>query len=112
MMKILFVMKNVCQFLGIDEKYFDNYEFSIRNKSFHVRSQWIHKGKEILSRYLPQTAFLNSLGNIYRYFNIRDTQGKTEEEKDGSRRLHEVFIESNARLEEEFAIDLTCWEKI
>jgi len=41
--KPLLVMNKICSFLNIDQHFYDNYTFSIENKSVSVRYQWIER---------------------------------------------------------------------
>ena len=103
------VMKSVCRFLGINQGYFDNFKFGVKNRSFRVRSQWIHKTKKRVSRALPRGRYRQGIGSIYARLNLAEPGKRTVEERVELQRLASYFRDTNERLEREFSVSVALW---
>ena len=47
------VLFNICDFLEIDKKYFENFDFQHRNKSIKIKSKKLHNLSQKLQPYIP-----------------------------------------------------------
>jgi hypothetical protein len=102
-------MKDIATHLGIDSSFYENYDFQIKNKSYNVKNQRVHRWKRAVSPYVKSKAIRSFLSGIYQSTNISDLPKLARYEKSEIDQLALQFDDSNRRLEVEFGLDLTCW---
>ena len=101
-------MKQVAGFLGIDASFYDVFDFTVSNRSFNVRWQWLHKMKKNMSRTLPKGRYRNLISRLYRRLNLTASVSRGDEEAMLAS-LHARLEHANRRLADEFRIDVSAW---
>ena len=102
-------MEDFSQHIGIRCGFWKDYPFTVKNKSFLVRNQMLHKHVRTLVELLP---FIRNtpLKTMYARLNTKELQHKTEEEQMILEKLDKEFMPYNDRLANMFNIDLSIWE--
>lgn len=103
-------MAEIASFLQINPCFYDNYEFKVINRSYTVRFQRAHRIKRLLGPYLNNRALRRIMGSWYRKANVVQMSEMTEQDRSTASRLARQFVESNRKLEKEFALDLSSWQ--
>ena len=104
-------MIDVAQRIGIDAAFFRDFEFDRHNETYNVRNTAIHRLARGVNRFLPRNRLRQAMrGAYFRLFTTRATRSSRTEE-DVMRELDTAFEPWNARLAEEFRIDLSAWTR-
>ena len=84
------------QYIGIRCAFWKDYPFTVKNKSFLVRNQMMHKHVCTLVKFLP---FIRNtpLKTMYASLNTKELQHKTEEEQMILEKLDKEFMPYNDR---------------
>ncbi|WP_392665179.1 sulfotransferase family protein [Amaricoccus sp. B4] len=101
--------RRVAEWLGLDPTFYDTYTFPRENETYAPRNRTLQKANVAIRGLLPRGAFYENLRGVYRKLNTRKPDGPAEEERALISGLRGEFMESNARLAEEFALDLSRW---
>ncbi len=100
--------------MGLDKGFYDTYEFQRYNESYEVKTQVFRKIYEKLP--LPYSwrygdnPIKRTLKKIHHSINAKENSAKTDDESSLLVELRKEFIEPNARLKEQFQLDLSKWE--
>lgn len=105
-------MSDLCEWLGIDEKFYDTFQFEKQNESLEMKSSALNKLKERLSPYLKSKRVRDVIKSIYYRVNSRPAR-KFETTDDAAliTDLKARFKDCNAALAEEFKLNLSSWNK-
>lgn len=103
--------RSVAEWLGLDARFYETYEFRRSNETYSVRSpalQWVNLRVRGL---LPRGAGYRALRAVYRSLNTARAGGPDDEAQQCIERLREEFAPANARLELELGLDLSRWSR-
>lgn len=104
----LFMMR-LADHLGIDNAFFEDFDFSPKNKTYAVKNQAMHLIKKKLSSFLPSGAYRQVLRSMYAKANTERSSKKTAEDMEALKMLDAHFAEFNDRLELLTGLDLSSW---
>lgn len=103
-------MKQVSEYLGIDPGYFDDFDFTVSNQTYSIKSQRLFFVKNIISKILPKGRYRSLLSKFYQQLNIGKAKKKSTDDIKEIARLHNIFVEYNTMLRDEFHLDLSSWD--
>ena len=104
-------MKNLARRVGIDPAFYDGYGFPLRNETFSVRYQALHRRVRRLNELIPPGGLKGALRKVYLKAQAREPNGgQTPEDRRALAELEREFKPFNRRLAEEFGLDLSAWE--
>jgi Sulfotransferase domain len=108
-------MKGAATVLGIDPRFYDTYGFPLKNLTYQVRYQALHRFRSAVGRRLPRgqakTLLHKATRKVYSAVNIeRIRPAKTSDDYEVLAELDREFAADNARLAREFGVDLSSWE--
>jgi Sulfotransferase domain len=99
--------------LGIDPAFFDGYDFRPRNKSFRVRSAWLHNARRRAGRHVSartRRRLKRVTAGAYAFINVEGGRGApTREEASVIAELDVEFEPYNEKLGELTGLDLGAW---
>ncbi len=104
-------IQDLCRWLGIDPSFYDNYDFTPRNRTVAVRSGRLQLIARAVGRRAPAGFLKNFLKGLY-----GSLQAKAVEEERSAddcaalARLDEKFRPFNDRLARDFGLDLRAWD--
>ena len=104
-----FMVSLASQF-GLDSAYFEDFDFMVRNKTYAIKQQSLHKLKRRLSSFLPLGAYRQLLRAIYAMLNTQATLSKSADDVEVLENLDRYFVGFNRELENLLGIDLSAWE--
>lgn len=105
----------VCSDLGLDNRFYETYDFSIKNPSVVIRSQKVRKTARAVAicikRYIgvPPPRLKKFYQIVYQSINTTKAPARSTEDKQTILRLHELFEESNRRLSDLTGLNLDSW---
>jgi hypothetical protein len=107
-------MKQLCNDVGLDPTFYDNYEFVAHNESFRAKNQLLQKVRRKLSHALPYADFrqskaFKSLLHLYEKVNGAPPLEMTEADKACLKQLDAEYQPYSERLAVEFNLDLSPW---
>jgi hypothetical protein len=103
-------MRSLCDWLEIDPDFFDDYDFPRSNETYNVRWHALQKLNVAARRTLqPLGPVYRWLRRAYRSVNTHKPPKPPEEDAAVLRELESEFALANARLEQEFGLDLSAW---
>lgn len=101
----------VCTFLGINPDFYHNFDFQIKNQSFKVRNQWLHKLKRKYKNKIPFFGLRKIGKSFYDFINIdTSSRSRTEEEIKVLQMLKTELLNENRRLEKLLDMDFSSWD--
>jgi len=103
-------MMNIADDFGIDSMFFDDFDFSIKNKTYSIKSEKAQLFKKRFSLLLPDGVVRQALKRIYFSLNTYSSPDKTSADIDSIIMLDQYFAESNTRLEALLELDLSSWK--
>ncbi|MBU2503349.1 sulfotransferase [bacterium] len=101
--------KKAAEFVGLDPAFFDSFDFPKSNETFAVRSRRLHEVNVAVRAVLPKGNLYKAARSVYRMLNTRKPDPVTTDERRLRQDLKLRFAEANARLAEEFGLDLSNW---
>lgn len=101
--------QRVAQWLGLDPAFYETYGFPRENETYAPRNRLLQRLNVGVRGLLPKGAFYEKLRGFYRKLNTRAPSGPAEEERARIKALRPEFAEANARLAENFGLDLGRW---
>lgn len=104
-------IKNVAENIGLDVKFYDNYQFEIKNQSFAVKNHFIHQTSQKIASLVPTGTIKKSIKKTYLNWMKTDkpATAMTEEDKITLAALDAYFKPFNERLAKTFNLDLSAW---
>jgi len=103
-------MRDVSKYLGIDQKYWDGYDFKRHNESVGVKSRLLHRLARSAGAFIPKRIKRESLlREMYFKLNISKLPPPTEIDLKILNELDEEFRPYNDALAEYLHIDLSAW---
>jgi len=105
-----FVQK-AAAFAGLDPAFYETYGFPRDNETYEVRSPLLQKLNVALRAALPRGAAYGALRSAYRRLNTRKPAPASLDDKSLLAGLARRFTADNARLAQEFGLDLSAWNK-
>lgn len=102
-------MEAVSLYLGIDSSFYLHYDFTVKNESYKIRNQLIHRWKRGITPYIRNERIRSTLAAFYRKANLSGTPSLTNSERSELDKLASHFTASNSQLEREFGVDLSHW---
>lgn len=104
-------MQALSRWLGIDPAFYETYDFPRSNETYAVRSRALHSvNLGLRSRLARLGPLYPALRRLYRLANTRRRADPTQAERLVLDQLRLEFAPTNARLAEEFGLDLTAWQ--
>lgn len=104
------VCRRVCRWVGVDEQFYDGYEFSGENESYAPRSRLLQRANIRLRAHLPRGMLYRGLRRGYRLLNT--TRDRRAPPADVLDRLAALYAPSNAALAREFGLDVSGWRGV
>lgn len=101
--------KRVADWVGLDATFYDDFAFPRENETYAPRNRLLQNVNVAVRGLLPRGAFYENLRGLYRRLNTRKPDGASEAERAEIARLRSEFTQSNARLAQEFGLDLSAW---
>ena len=105
------VLHGLCEWLGIDPAFYEDYAFAGRNRTISVRSPAVQRiARGVAAKLGPGS--LKDLAKRFYYAlqSKRRTEGRTAADEAALERLDEQFRPFNQTLEREFGLDLSAWD--
>ena len=107
-------MKTVAAALGLDPGFYDRYGFPLKNLTYQVRFQPLHRIRSAVGRRLPRGSakqFIHKMTRrVYSAINVERTRpAKTADDFAVLAELDREFAPYNLRLERELKVDLSSW---
>lgn len=94
--------------LGVDEAFWDGYDFNARNRSIWVRYQGLHRLARHWVRFLPVGTVKSALKRLY--FRVQSrTATNIDTTSRGIARLDSYFAPWNRKMAKRFGLDLKAW---
>lgn len=104
-------MKRFAARVGIDESFYDSYDFPVKNETFGVRYPSLHRGVRRLNELVPAAGLKDALKKVYvRAQSGGASSGKTQEDARALEELEREFRPFNLRLADELGLNLSAWE--
>lgn len=103
--------KRVAEWVGLDPAFYDDFAFPRENETYAPRNRLLQNVNVAIRGLLPKGAFYENLRGVYRRLNTRAPSGPSDAEGAEVARLRGEFTEANARLAEEFGLDLSRWHR-
>jgi GH25 family lysozyme M1 (1,4-beta-N-acetylmuramidase) len=98
--------------IGIDPAFYEEYKFVVQNETINRRSHWLHHVGRRIKLFLPKSRLTRPLIRLYRRWQRSSSpSGRTIDESLALARLMDHSRPYNARLADEFSIDLSLWER-
>lgn len=101
--------KRIATWLGLDQAFFDGYRFPRDNATYTVRNIPLQKLNVAVRQIIPKGMLYSVLRSFYRKLNTRRSDPMAASDLDALNALRADFKKSNARLEQEFGIDIASW---
>lgn len=104
-------VQELCDWLGIDPAYYDDYDFAPRNRTSPVRSRGIQRIAQSLAATVSPGPVKEAIKRIY--FAVQSTgrqEPRSEADKAILAELNEEFRPYNERLARAFGLNLSAWE--
>ena len=105
------VMKRLALWLGVDPTYFESYSLGRENENYRVRNYTLQRVNQWVRRGIPEGMMRRVLRAAYRKMNTRSGGKPTMVEVTHLENLDEYYREPNRRLQLEFNLDLTSWNR-
>lgn len=105
------LMKQLAQALSIDSQFYENYAFTVHNRSYGVKNIPLHRLKQKVAARLPNSTVKRIFGRIYKALNITTNLAERTDEDSALLNVLDVHYRPfNARLSARFGVDLHLWE--
>jgi len=104
-------MREISVWLGLDPSFYDTYDFPHENESYQPRSRALQRINIALRGLLPKRLFYEQLRRLYRRANTTAPDVMSDADRDTLARLRQEFTDDNARLADEFHLDLSAWTR-
>lgn len=101
--------QEVSAWLGLDPEFYESYCFLWENETYAVRSRALQRVNVSIRARLPKGAAYRALRGFYRRYNTRPPEKPDAEDRFLIERLAREYTQANARLREEFNLDLLGW---
>jgi hypothetical protein len=102
--------RHIAKGLGIDEKFYDNFEFQPRNMTHRPASRTLQSIAHSVNRRMPDSLLKQWMKQAYKVFATSSVaSGPAEEEKRALERLREYYAPYNEQLAESFDVDVSSW---
>ncbi len=102
-------LKAICDWLGLDPGFYDDYAFPRENETYQPRSRGLQALNLAIRSRLPKGAAYNALRALYRRLNTTTPAMVTPNEDAVLSDLKASFSDANARLAAAFDLDLSRW---
>jgi hypothetical protein len=103
-------MKNLSDFISIDMTFWDNYSFSVKNKTYRVKSYYFHRLTKRFAKFVPERLKESLQEKLYNRINVGAPQQKSSEVYKILAALDKEFVPYNDKLSELVKIDLSVWK--
>lgn len=104
------VVKELCDWVGIDPAFYDDYDFAPRNRTSPIRSQLVQRIAHKLGERIGPGPFREAMkGVFYAVQSTGRSEPRSEADKAVLAELDEEFRPYNERLAREFGLDLSAW---
>lgn len=100
--------RRVASWAGLDPAFYDDFDFSARNETYHPRWRGLQRINIALRAYLPKGRLYDAARGLYRRLNT----SKPAADQDRAALLASLgqgYAAQNARLAQEFGLDLSGW---
>lgn len=105
------VMRELCRWIGISESFYEDYDFSARNRTVPIRSRALQKLARSITSLLPGGALKAYAKRGYLALQSkRRAVERTVEDELALAELEKSFESCNARLAGEFGLNLDAWK--
>ncbi|NWH03706.1 sulfotransferase domain-containing protein [Desulfobacter latus] len=102
---------SISNFLEIDFKFYQNFDFKKKNQSVTVKHQWLHRIKRKYGMKISLPKFRRLGKRLYENINIDNSKiVKTEEDITTINEINQMFYEDNRRLEDLLDMDFSAWD--
>lgn len=91
-------MSDFCQQNGIDESFYNGFDFKPENQSRNIRSAYLLQLRVAIERLLPRVFKLSFVKRMYRFVNVQSKAVLEVNEEDLENGLYEYFVEPNRKL--------------
>jgi sulfotransferase family protein len=107
-------MQNVAASLEIDPSFYETYDFPLKNLTYQVKFQALHRVRSAVGRRIPRgsakTLLHKATRRTYSAINIERTRpAKTRDDYEVLAELEREFTPYNTRLSQELGVDLSAW---
>jgi hypothetical protein len=107
-------MQNVAASLEIDPSFYETYDFPLKNLTYQVKFQALHRVRSAVGRRIPRgaakTLLHKATRRTYSAINIERTRpAKTRDDFEVLAELEREFAPYNTRLSQELGVDLSAW---
>lgn len=102
-------MAKIATYLDIDPSFYQDYKFQVKNETYNIKYQHVHRWKNAASPYIEGKKLRTYLGKLYKKMNISRISGAEDSDKIAVAQLASQFNEPNRRLALEFDVDLSPW---
>jgi len=104
-------MKKFAERVGIEESFYDSYDFPVKNETFGVKYPSLHRGVRRLNELVPAASLKGALRRVYlRAQSGGASAGRTPEDARALEELEREFRPFNRRLAGELGLNLSAWE--
>ena len=101
--------QEVASWIGLEPSFYETYDFPRDNETYAVRNKALQRLNVAVRGVLPRGVFYSSMRAIYRRLNTQSPSKPEPESHDLVAELAQDYAESNARLRDEFGLDLPSW---
>jgi arylsulfatase A-like enzyme len=105
-------MRRLAGQFGIDAGFYDSYNFPSENQTYSVRSKALQNLNVAVRSWLPQGAFYKAARSVYRRLNTRIEATAEQPDEQLEITLAGRYQQANARLADEFNLNLEAWTAI
>jgi hypothetical protein len=103
-------MKNLSDFVGIDMTFWDSYSFSVKNITYRVRNDLVHRLARRFTKFIPERLKERLRIMLYNRLNVGAPQQKRSEDYEILAALDREFVPYNDELSDLVKIDLSVWK--
>ncbi len=103
-------MKELALLLGIDETFYQDYDFQVRNETTKIKYPALHRRVRSLGRVIAPVKTTALKKAYLKAQAVPNGHGRSQEDIDLLAQLEQEFVPFNDRLAEEFGLDLSVWK--
>lgn len=104
-------LSQLCRAIGIDEDFYQAYQFTKSNETIAVRSQILHRIFRSTWSWRMPIAIRKAGGRAYRAINVGPATSSTNVHADDIRRLDVALADANQALQGLTGLDVSIWQK-
>lgn len=106
-------MKQLACKIGIDDKFYDNFSFNIKNQTIGIRNQTLHRFKKKWGPQIKVPMIRDISAYVYNVLNTKVLLNSLQQEDTLTmQELYSEFEDTNRELAKLFALDISAWKHL